>query len=192
MAALSTVPQHNSLRKPPIGKTGVLTLHGFGIKVRVQSAHLEIEDGVGMERRKIKLARVGHGLKRLVVIGSDGYVSLQALNWLASQGVSFIMLERNGKVLCVTGPVKSSEAKLRRAQALAAGNGPGLEIARALIDAKITAQAQVLRERLNCGIEADVIESYGKKLALVESFEEIRNIEANAASFYFRECEQFP
>lgn len=123
MTASGTVPQDNSVRKPPIGKTGVLTLHGFRINVRVQSANLEIEDGVGMERRKVRLARVGHGLKRLVVIGSDGYVSLQALNWLASQGVSFIMLERNGKVLCVTGPAKPSEAKLRRAQALAAGNG---------------------------------------------------------------------
>jgi hypothetical protein len=47
------------------------------------------------------------------------------------------MLERNGKVLCVTGPVRPSEAKLRRAQALAAGNGLGLEIARTLIDAKL-------------------------------------------------------
>ena len=58
------------------------------------------------------------------------------------------MLERNGKVSCVTGPVRPSEAKLRRAQALAAGNGLGLEIARTLIDAKLKGQEQVLRERL--------------------------------------------
>jgi hypothetical protein len=29
----------------------VLTIHGFGVRVRMQSGHLEIEDGVGNERR---------------------------------------------------------------------------------------------------------------------------------------------
>jgi len=60
MAALGTVPQHNSSSKLAIGRSGILTLSGFGIKVRLQSNHLEIEDGVGVERRKIRLARVGH------------------------------------------------------------------------------------------------------------------------------------
>ena len=123
MAASSTLPQQNVSRKSPIGKTGVLTLSGFGIKVRMQRGHLEIDDGVGLERRTIRLPRVGHGLKRLIVIGSDGFVSLSALEWLSAQDVSFVMLERDGKISCVTGPVRPSEAKLRRAQALAAGNG---------------------------------------------------------------------
>ena len=48
MAASSTLPQPNVSRKSQIGKTGVLTLSGFGIKVRMQRGHLEIEDGVGM------------------------------------------------------------------------------------------------------------------------------------------------
>src|ERR1700722_3005518 len=76
MAAFSTLSQQNVSRKSPISKTGVLTLSGFGIKVRMQRGHLEIEDGVGMERRTIRLPRVGHGLKRLIVIGCDGFVSL--------------------------------------------------------------------------------------------------------------------
>ena len=75
MAASHNLPQHNLSRKSPIGKSGALTLFGFGIKVRMQSGHLEIEDGIGPERRKIRLARVGHRLKRLVLIGSDGFVT---------------------------------------------------------------------------------------------------------------------
>src|SRR5450755_3223120 len=71
MAASSTVPKHDASRKSWIGKTGVLTLAGFGIRVRMHRGHLEIEDGVGSQRRKIRLARVGHGLKRLVLVGSD-------------------------------------------------------------------------------------------------------------------------
>src|SRR5437660_6490244 len=123
MAASSTLPQESAYRKSPIGKTGVLALTGFGIKVRMQSGHLEIEDGIGPERRKIRLARVGQGLKRLVCISDDGFVTLSALKWIADVGASFVMLERNGKVLMVCGPVSPSESRLRRAQAMALQNG---------------------------------------------------------------------
>ena len=64
MAASGTLPQPVFPRKSSIGKSGVLTLSGYGIKVRMQCGHLEIEDGIGPERRRIRLARVGHGLKR--------------------------------------------------------------------------------------------------------------------------------
>src|SRR5262249_45836312 len=123
MAASSTLPQESLSRKSPINRSGVLALSGYGIKVRIQAGHLEIEDGIGPERRKMRLARVGHGLKRLVIIGSDGFISLAALRWLADQDASFAMLERDGTVLATTGPVRPSEAKLRRAQALAHSSG---------------------------------------------------------------------
>jgi CRISPR-associated endonuclease Cas1 len=158
----------------------------------VHSGHLEIEDAVGLERRKIRLPRVGHGLKRLVVIGSDGFVSLAALEWLASQDASFVMLERNGKVLCVTGPAKPSEAKLRRAQALAVGNGVGLEIARTLINAKLEGEERVLRDRLNREDASRVISDFRTKLASADSFDAIRVIEANAAASYFRNWSVIP
>ncbi len=192
MAAPSTLPQQNVSRKSPIGKTSVLTLSGFGIKVRMQRGHLEIEDGVGLERRAIRLPRVGHGLKRLIVIGSDGFVSLSALEWLTQQDASFVMLERDGKISCVTGPVRPSEAQLRRAQALAAGNGLGLEIARTLIDAKLKGQEQVLRERLHSRIAAEVVSGFRDKLALADGFDAIRIVEANAAAAYFREWRSIP
>src|ERR1700686_1583523 len=107
MVASGTLPQPNFSRKSAVGKSGVLALSGFGIKVRMQCGHLEIEDGIGPERRRIRLARVGHGLKRLVIIGSDGFISLEALRWLADQKASFAMLERDGSVLATTGPVSS-------------------------------------------------------------------------------------
>src|SRR5215471_19096091 len=133
MEAAHNLAQLASTRKSPISKSGVLTLTGFGIKVRMQSGHLEIEDGVGMERRKMRFARVGHKLRRLVLIGSDGFITLAVIHWLAAQNVAFVMLERNGKVICVTGPVRPSDAKLRRSQALAHFSGAALRIARELI-----------------------------------------------------------
>jgi CRISPR-associated endonuclease Cas1 len=106
---------------------------------------------------------------------------------LTAQDAAFVMLERNGKVLCVTGPVRPSDAKLRRAQALSTGNGLGLEITRTLIDAKLKGEEQVLRERLNCLAAAEMISDFRDKLVSVDTFDAIRIVEANAAACYFRE-----
>jgi CRISPR/Cas system-associated endonuclease Cas1 len=181
MAATTNVYQSaRSLNSVP--RPGVLTLWGYGVQVRVDRGHLVVEDGIGPERYHYRLPRVGHGLKRLVVIGSDGLISLAALRWLERQDAAFVMLERNGKMLGVTGPVGSSDAKLRRAQALAISNGVGLEICRKLIDAKLQGQELVLRERLNCKPTADAIARFRNKLDSAESFDAIRNLEANGAS----------
>src|SRR5215470_5439353 len=119
MAGVNTLSHENVFRKSPISKSGVLTIHGFGVCLRVQSGHLEIEDGVGMERRKIRLARVGHRLRRLVCISEDGFATFGALKWLSDVGASFLMLNRDGKVQFVTGPTAApSDVRLRRAQAL--------------------------------------------------------------------------
>jgi CRISPR-associated endonuclease Cas1 len=192
MAASIFLQQGLTSRKSPIGRHGVLTVSGFGIRIRMQSGCLEIEDGVGTDRHYVRLPRVGHHLKRLICIGSDGYVSLSALKWLEAQDVSFVLLERNGKVQCVTGPVRPSEARLRRRQALAAGNGVGLEIARTLIDAKLSGEERVLREQLNSRTAADVISGFRQKLSSADSFDRIRVVEATAAAAYFREWRFLP
>src|SRR6266849_5399823 len=127
MAASHTLPHSHAIRK-----SGVVTLYGYGIRVQVNAGHLLAHDGIADERRTIRLPRVGHGLRRLVMIGSDGFITLEALRWLADQGAAFVMLDRRGKVLTVTGPVAPSDAKLRRAQALALGNGTALKISNEL------------------------------------------------------------
>jgi len=114
-------------------RNGVVTLFGYGISVRIDRGHLMLEVGIGSHRRCHRFSRIGHGLKRLIVIGSDGNISLAALRWLADQNAAFVMLDRLGKVLTTTGPVSPSDARLRRAQALAGQSEIGLEIARELI-----------------------------------------------------------
>ena len=126
-------------------RQGVVTLFGYGIGVRVDRGHLVFEDGIGAARRQARLPRVGHGLRRLVVIGADGMVSLAALRWLADQDASFIMLDRDGSVLATTGPVRSSDARLRRAQACAHVSGIALHITRELTSQKLAGQERVAR-----------------------------------------------
>ena len=129
-------------------RRGVLVLSGYGISVRVERGHLVLADGIGSERNRGRFPRVNHGLERLVVIGGDGEVSLAALRWLADQNASFVMLERDGKVLATTGPVRPSEIRLRRAQALAHQSGSAFRISRELVDRKLAGQERVARESL--------------------------------------------
>ena len=196
MAATKTVSQqpqsHNSPTDLLIPRHGVVTLYGYGIKVCVDRGHLLLEDGIGEDRRRYRLPRVGHGLSRLVVIGSDGMVSLAALRWLADQDASFVMLVRDGSVLATTGPVRPSEAKLRRAQALAHSSGAALRIARELISRKIAGQEQVARNRLLDTSTADAIAQFGTEVPSADSINTIRLIESQAARAYWSAWSTLP
>jgi len=192
MAASRTLPQPVFSRKSPVARSGVLTLFGYGIKVRMQCGHLEIEDGIGPERRKIRLARVGHGLKRLVIIGSDGFISLAALQWLGDQDVSFLMLERDGRTLVTTGPVRPSEAKLRRAQALSHSSGAALLISLELISRKLSAQEGVARHKLLDTSTANAIARFRAELPSADSINSIRLIESQAARAYWSAWSALP
>jgi CRISPR-associated endonuclease Cas1 len=158
----------------------------------MQSGHLEIEDGIGPERRTIRLARIGHGLKRLVCISEDGFATLGALKWLADVGASFVMLNRTGKVVFVTGPTASSDVRLRRAQALAHSSGAALRIARELIDQKLAGQEQVARDKLSASKCADAIHRYRSELAEADTIDRVRLVESRAAAAYWSAWRTLP
>jgi CRISPR-associated endonuclease Cas1 len=185
MAATQKLAQFSQSHNSLTPRHGVLTLVGYGIQVRVDRGHLLLEDGIGSDRQQIRLPRVGHGLRRLVVIGSDGMVSLAALRWLADQKAAFVMLDRDGSVLATTGPVRPSDARLRRAQALAIQSGAALQIALELIDQKLAGQEQVARHKLLATENADTIHRYRSELAEADTPESVRLIESKAAGAYW-------
>lgn len=194
MAAKQTVPQQlqhcNFI--PIMPRHGVVTLFGYGIKAYVDRGHLILDDGVGPDRRCARLPRVGHGLRRLVVIGSDGMVSLAALRWLADQDAAFVMLDRNGSVLVTTGPVRPSDARLRRAQSLAPDSGAALKIAIELIRQKLKAQERLVREQFQNEGSAQLIVNARQALLKAKSNEEIRRYEAHAALAYWSAWHELP
>ncbi len=192
MAAAKTVYQPPQFHNSPIPRHGVVTLFGYGIRVQMQAGHLLLHDGIADERRTIRLPRVNHGLKRLVMIGSDGFITLEALRWLADQKAAFVMLERDGAVLLTTGPVYPSDARLRRAQALAHHSGASLLIARELIDKKLAGQERVARYKLLATQTADTISRYRAELAEADSPESIRQIESQAAGAYWSAWRTLP
>jgi CRISPR-associated endonuclease Cas1 len=199
MAATKTVSHRAGIRKsaqltifPITPRYGVVTLFGYGIRVRVERGHLILEDGIGEDRREGRFARVGHSLDRVIVIGADGMVWLAALRWLADQNAAFIMLDRIGAVLAVTGPVRPSDARLRRAQARADLSGAALVIGRELISRKLFGQEQLAREAFRDGTTADSIAGYRTQLAAAPDIKDVRRIEAQAAQLYWSVWRDLP
>ena len=124
LALVNDVVQTWQSAKP---RAGLLILSGYGIKVAVESGHLVVEDGVGSARRRGRFSRATAGLKRLVILGHSGIVSLEALRWLHDIGASFIQIDADGQLINCAGPAGLNDARLRRAQALAAETGNGTD-----------------------------------------------------------------
>jgi CRISPR-associated endonuclease Cas1 len=181
-----------SLTETIFPRRGVVTLFGYGSSVRVDKGHLVLEERIGTSHRKGRFSRVGNGLKRLVVVGSDGVVSLSALRWLADQNAAFIMLDRNGSNLAITGPVRPCDARLRRSQGLADTNDIGLRIVRELINQKLLGQEKVARDKLSDIGVADRIAEIRKRIGGIKTKQEFLSLEAHAASAYWSAWRKLP
>jgi CRISPR-associated endonuclease Cas1 len=187
-SATNANPQQATTNPSPAvikARHGVVTLFGYGVSIRVERGHLILEDGIGADRFQGRFPRVGHGIERLIVIGNDGVVSLASLRWLADQHAAFVMLERDGSVLLTTGPARSSDAKLRRAQARANDTGAALEISRALINQKLIEQEKLARDKLQDSVAANEIAQFRFDLPKATKIENIRLLEAQGASAYW-------
>jgi hypothetical protein len=75
--------------------------HRYGLKMFVNRGHLVVHDGVGRERRILRLARATSGLERLVVIGHTGYITLEALRWIRDVRASFAQIGSDGEVIAI-------------------------------------------------------------------------------------------
>jgi CRISPR-associated endonuclease Cas1 len=163
-----------------------------GIEMTLTPWDLSRQDGIGSVRRQARLPRVGHNLRRLIVIGADGMVSLAALRWLADQDAAFVMLDRDSSVLATTGPVRSSDARLRRAQALAGSSGAALLIARELIGRKLAGQEQVARKKLRDAATAQAIARFGSDVSAAQTIPDVGLIESQGAAAYWRAFHDLP
>ena len=187
MAAATTVPQDSSVPKVETvaPRSGVVTLSGYGVSASVDRGHLVLRDGVGRDRRAMRFARVGHGLRRLLILGTDGGVSLAALRWLNDQRVPFALVEREGQLLATSTLPQSRDARLRRAQSLALESGVGLQIVKRLLARKLAAQERIARDSFH---REDIATGIAKELATLNdapTMDALRWTEARAALAYW-------
>jgi CRISPR-associated endonuclease Cas1 len=164
-------------------RAGVFVASGYGIKIQVRHGRLVVEDGVGRDRRTSVFSRPTHEISRLVVIGSDGFISFDAVRWLHRLGVALIHIDRDGTILATSAP-HGGDARLRRLQATIDG-GAKVELGRLLLQAKLDGQGQVLEGLLP---ESGLRESFRAAvfaLAEAETIEELVWAERDAALAYW-------
>ncbi len=102
----------------------VLVADGYGLSLSVSRGHLLVRDGLGRHRRERKLPRAQRAVRRIVILGHTGHLTLEALRWCADTGIALIQLDTDGTTLLTAGQSGTDDARLRRAQA-AAANSPG-------------------------------------------------------------------
>jgi len=125
-------------------------------------------------------------MSRLVILGATGFVSLEALNWCRRLGVGVVMVAPDGSPVLSSTPRMTDDARLRRIQAKAPDEPIGLDLARWLLSRKLTAQAQLLATRFDDHEPACTIVDLVDGVASAEAIEEVRGIEAAAASLYWQ------
>ena len=151
-----------------------------------------VSDGVGKDRRWGRFAKATSGLRRLVILGHTGTISLEALRWLTDADASFIQIDADGRVIIASGSVHLNDARLRRAQAIAATNGVGFQIARELASDKLINQAAVLRELTGSVQSGTLVQPVGQSLQDVQNVDRLRILEAEAASTYWQAWKSVP
>jgi CRISPR/Cas system-associated endonuclease Cas1 len=124
----------------------VLVLDGFGLKIFVRHGQLVLADGVGDERRERRLARSNRDVDRIVLLGNEGFITLEAVRWLDRVGIALVQLDADGRLLMRSVPRGKDNAGLRRAQALMADSPLGMAIARSVLVRKLADQALVIRD----------------------------------------------
>ena len=171
---------------------GICVARGYGLKIHVQRGHLIVHDGIGSDRQTRRYHRVTSKLRRLVLIGHTGYITLDALRWLHDIGAAFVHIDADGKLVTASAASGPGHAALRREQALAATSHAGVEVARRLLHAKVAGQASLLSE-LPAGARA--MDTVSRSLATIANAPDLPSLvsaEAEAASAYWDAWSELP
>jgi len=165
---------------------GNVVVRGYGLRIAVERGHLSVEDGIGGNRRRFRFSRVDRELRRLVVIGHSGTVTLDALRWLNDVGATFVHVDHDGNVIVASGPCGLDDARLRRTQAIALTNEVGLEVAKTLICQKLYNQADLLRNQFKADDQILAIRSLRAQAENASTLDELRVFEARAGAAYWQ------
>jgi len=157
---------------------------GYGLRLCIERGHLRIDDGIAGDRRKRLIPRVSP-LKRLIVLGHAGTVSLDALRWIRDVGATFVQIDADASLVAVGAPPMLNDVRVRRGQALAVGGRTGVAVARALLLAKIKGQGDVLRGIPQQAGARKIVEQAATSLATARSIADLRYIESRAAAAYW-------
>jgi CRISPR-associated protein Cas1 len=182
----------------------ICVARGYGLKIHVHRGHLVVEDGVGRDRQTRRYSRATSQLKRLVVIGHTGYVSLDAFMWLRGVGASFAQIDSDGQLIAVSANKGGLDSWRRRAQSLASLTGADIAIVRDLLATKLDGQARVAARLHTTSawlthdhgrIKTDIptaISELAEQVREATTFDELRAAERVAARYYWKAWRDLP
>lgn len=159
----------------------VLTLAGHGARLAVERDELVVSPGTSATTVKAsvrRLARGVHGIKAIVIVGYAGYLSMDAIEWLAQQNVGLYTLDLIGNLCLNLLPAISPHRPMqRRAQYTA---DPYI-IARRIVQEKLSEAVRV---------KPELVLPYRRILndiARMRSLDMLRLAEGRAANLYWNQ-----
>ena len=170
----------------------ICVARGYGLKIQVQRGHLIIEDGVGRDRQTRRYHRVTGKLRRLVIIGHTGYVTLEAMRWLRDARAAVLQIDGHGQLLMTSAVPGPDPAALRRAQALGSTTEVGVDLARAVLTMKVSGQRAVLDELPNDHRAAGPLEDARRAITRGRTLHDLVYAESRAADAYWGAWSMLP
>ena len=167
------------------GQKGLVSLTGFGCRIWVEQGALRIQDGSGDERGDVSFHRATCGIRQLVIHGHSGTISLDAIRWLHDIGAALIQIDHDGSVVLANIARGADYPALRRAQVLASLDETSVAITRAMMHAKLSGQASVLRG-LGYADVAGRVAHLASDLDAANDSVSIRAVESVGASLYWQ------
>jgi CRISP-associated protein Cas1 len=175
----------------------ICVVEGYGVRLHVERGHLVIEDGFGRSRRRQRLNRATSRVKRVVVIGHSGQVTLEALRWIRDVDAAFVQIDRDGSLVTATARERLHESRLRRAQAHAAETALGRAASIELLRTKLDRQAQLYEQRL-AHLKATILRDHKHRVPIADAIREqadlmtpdltvgeLRKLESIAGRYYW-------
>ena len=163
----------------------VVVADGFGLSLTVDRGHLLIRDGIGKHRRERRLPRAQRAVRRIVILGHTGHLTLEAVRWCHDTGIAILQLDTDGTTLLTAARTGVDDPRLRRAQAAATSGTVGVAITHALLGAKLHGQSTVADQLLHATPVANSISGLREQLLTADDLATCRDLEAKASNAYF-------
>jgi len=165
--------------------SSVVVVDGYGLRLTVQRRHLLLADGIGPHRRERLLPRAQRQVRRIVVLGHTGTLTLDAIRWCADVGIALVQIDTDGRVLMVGHNPARTDSRLLRAQAAAAGSQVGVAVAQQLLGIKLAGHAALLDAELASPQLSAAARELADALQQATGLARCRDLEAQAANVYF-------
>jgi CRISPR-associated endonuclease Cas1 len=170
--------------------SGTVVADGYDLSVKVRAGCLVIEDGIHPHRRTRTIARADRDVRRVIVLGA-GFITTEAMLWCHQRGLPLVVARTRTTPTMVNAAALFDHGGIRRAQALAPyiiednGRSVAVNVARVLLDGRLSDQARLAEQHFGRDDTADVIQALRRAVVTASRVEDLLTAEGRAADHYW-------